>query len=110
MSVFTWPVITDTSGGGKFNIAKAEFADYSQAVGIGIDNDRQNWSVSFFGTEAQCNEVLAWIRERGSVGGSFQWKPPLSAMRWFRCTEYKVSLLGGMKYVLSLEFEPGAEP
>lgn len=108
--IFNWPVTTDTSGGSKFKIAKADFVDYSQAVGLGLDNELQTWTVVFFGTRAQCNEVLEFIRQHGTSGASFQWTPPLSPTRWFRCTGFKPSALGGDKFTLTLDFEPGAEP
>lgn len=110
METFTWRVTTDSSGGGEFKVASSEFGDgYTQDAALGLNNDKQDWSVLFFGQRAAIDAVLAFVRaHRGAT--PFLWTPPLGVQGTYQCTGYRINPLGGVQYSLSLTFKQVFRP
>lgn len=102
---FTWKADATLSGGGEFITVRAQFGDgYSQEAPLGINNDRQKWSVVVNGYEPQLAPILAFIREKAG-GESFFWKPPLGVIGYYRCKRYTPANQGANLFTLTMEFE-----
>ena len=102
---FTWPVTTESSGGGEFKTTRTAFGDgYSQEVANGLNNEEQKWSVVFVGNKPEVETVLAFIRAKYGAQ-SFYWKPPLGVQGFYRCKKYTPRREGGFVWTLTMEFE-----
>lgn len=110
MEKFVWRVTTDSSGGGDFKVSSSEFGDgYTQDAALGLNNDRQEWNVTYFGPTASVDTVLAFVRaHRGAT--PFLWKPPRGVEGAYVCSSYRIADHGGHQQSLSLSFKQVFRP
>lgn len=108
---FTWPVeVEGTGGAGTFAVGRAQFGDgYSQHTPLGINNEKQTWSVVRTDYEAKLQEVIDFIRDKQGAE-SFFWTPPLSGQIRVICTGWAVNNVAGKMPSLKMEFEQVYQP
>lgn len=107
---FTWPLIKETAGGGKFAVTKAQYSDgYAQTAPLGLNSDAQQWNVVWAGYKDDAEDVMAFIRaKQGSE--SFFWTPPLGVETYWKCVSYDPEDLGGKFYKIAMVFEQDFKP
>ncbi|WP_329767987.1 phage tail protein [Stenotrophomonas muris] len=107
---FDWPVRVGVQGSGRFAVLSASFGDgYSQTAADGLNNERQQWPVSFVGYGADIAPILAFLRARKGAE-SFLWTPPLGQQGLYTCKEYNVTAHGNDAHTLSATFEQTFQP
>lgn len=112
--VFNWKVLATASGGGEFAVNESKFGDgYSQTVPQGLNNEFQNWSVTFAGRKRTgvfgVLDPLNFIRARKG-GISFFWTPPLGVQGYYQCRRYSIRDEGGGLYTVTCEFKQVFQP
>lgn len=110
IEVFTWSPRLNPQSDISFRLRKAKFGDgYEQVSGDGINARSQKWSLEFTGRGEYITAIRQFIDLHGGIK-AFQWKPPLEPVGLYRCTEHKLTPLGGDNYSLSLTFTQAFKP
>lgn len=112
--VFIWRVTATAAGEGEFLVTDSDFGDgYSQSVPQGINNESQNWNVTFIGRKRTGTfgvlDPLAFIRARKG-GISFFWTPPLGTQGYYQCRRYSIRDEGGGLFAVNCAFKQVFQP
>lgn len=108
--VFTWTPDSKPTGKITQRTRSVKFGDgYEQVVGDGINAESQSWPLTFSGTKARIQSILAFLRARKGYQ-SFYWTPPFGAQALFRCSEFDPADQGGGKWILSVTFDQAFAP
>jgi phage-related protein len=107
---FTWQTEKGATGDIKQRTRTKQFGDgYSQTVSDGINNEQQSWPVSYTGSAARINDIIAFLR-RHKGAKAFLWMPPLGELGLYKCAGFQPSHKGGSVYTLTATFEQTFHP
>lgn len=107
---FTWSPALDVTGTTTFLVREAVFSDgYSQSVADGINNQSDNWPLTFSGNSAYIAPIKAFLDALQGYQ-SFYWTPPLRAQGLFRASTYTNQPHGADTYTLTVTFTEAFSP
>lgn len=110
VEVFTWAPRTGLAGEETWRVRKTQFGDgYAQVTEDGINTARMKYPVTFVGTEAYIEPILAFLR-RHRGARPFQWAPPLGKAALWRCEGVQVTSHGNGVHTLGATFEMHIHP
>lgn len=110
--LFNWSHQAEPGGTITFKVRKAQFGDgYSQAVPDGINNKSDSWPLTFFGTGADVQPIVAFLDAHAGAS-SFLWTPPMpnGVQGLYRCNQYQLTPFGDDWYTLQATFEQAFAP
>lgn len=82
METFDFPVLVGASGEVRQAVLENRFGDgYVQRIGVGLNNQSQQWSVSVTGTFGRRNDIapVRAFLDRHQGWRSFLWTPPAAS-------------------------------
>ena len=83
---------------------KAKFGDgYEQAAGDGINPKQSDWNLTFDGTRAEIEDVIAFLDAHGEWK-RFEWTDPLGNEAVYRAGPYQATAYGGDRITVSVTF------
>lgn len=102
---FTWCVdLNGAQGGNSFNVLSAKFGDgYEQDTSVGINNRKQQWSVSKTEKKALIEEIKAFL-DAHKGAESFLWQSPFDGLIRVKASSYNLEPLGGIAWRISTTF------
>lgn len=102
---FNFRVTTDASGEIEFIGTQVAFGDgYEQDSPLGINPNRERWTITSNGYYAKVKAVRDWLKEHQSQ--AFFWTPPLGEEGYYKCRRISgISPQGGSYYLITAEFE-----
>lgn len=112
MAVFDWNLDANPLTDQKPRVNNIKFGDgYEQRVAHGINNNPENWSISFTNREeTEALEIDAFFKTHGGVT-AFDWTPPgASEALKFKCQEWTKVKHNGNLYSLTAKFEQVFDP
>lgn len=104
----TFTYLRQSGAAGKFNyrVREAKFGDgYTQVVADGLNNETQNWPLSFEGSLTEMTAIRDFFR-RHAGAKSFMWTPPGEpSPLWFTVRDVAFISRGGGVYGITAEFQ-----
>lgn len=96
METFEWLINVGAEGEVQQATLETQFGDgYSQATGVGINNQRQNWSVEVMGTYGGNHDItpIKEFLDRHQGFKSFLWAPPNGKQGRYRAKGRRESVI-----------------
>ncbi|MCD0495908.1 phage tail protein [Achromobacter sp. MY14] len=107
---FTWRSTGQPVGATTFRRLTAQFGDgYRQVAGDGINNKVQSWPLTFAGSKAEMQAVLAFLDRHAGIA-SFLWTPPMGTEGYYEAPTYNLNPVGGDTYTVSATFQQVFKP
>lgn len=101
---FSWDIAVSSTGSINQATREAKFGDgYSQAVGDGINNEWEIWTISRVGKQALIADIRAFFRRHGGWK-SFVWTSPSGLQGLFRCSNIQWAPNGAGKATITATF------
>ncbi|MGX5725680.1 phage tail protein [Metapseudomonas otitidis] len=113
METFDFPVLVGASGEVRQAVLENRFGDgYVQRIGVGLNNQSQQWSVSVTGTFGQRNDIapVRAFLDRHQGWRSFLWTPPGGEQGLYIANGYRTRAQGNGVFTLSWIFEQSFHP
>lgn len=108
MEVFKWLPVGNPQCVVKQRVLKAQFGDgYIQAMGDGINNALQTWTLEFAGS--RIDEINTFLLKHQGFN-SFQWKTPEGVTAVFMCNGFSRKYYGNRIKSISASFEQVFKP
>lgn len=113
METFDFPILVGASGEVRQAVLENRFGDgYVQRIGVGLNNQSQQWSVSVTGTFGQRNDIapVRAFLDRHQGWRSFLWTPPGGEQGLYIANGYRTRAQGNGVFTLSWTFEQSFHP
>jgi phage-related protein len=110
IETFKWPTQPGDAPDINYRTRTSQFGSgYKQIVGDGPNNKECSYPITFTGSKAKVQEVMAFFDRHGGTK-AFLWTPPLGGIGMFICSKPVPTPMGGTVFRITATFEQAFRP
>jgi phage-related protein len=107
---FTWPTQNGDAPDITYRVRTSKFGGgYKQEVGDGPNNKEDSYPISYTGSKAKVQEIMAFF-DRHAGAKAFLWTTPLGELGLFTCKKPVPTPMGGSVFKLTATFDRAFQP